>query len=232
MVDKVVEQPANTHGSDAGSGAGGANIRVLLVDDHEVVRKGLRLLLETTLGYQVVEASGAVPALAAIDAEVPDVVLLDARMPEYDGIWALQQIRERYGELPVIMLSTYDSSDYVDGALEHGADGYLLKDASSQQLSEAVSTAISRRGLYLHPQVARRLVGRQPRLGGSADLSERERAVLSALVAGAGTDEMAAQLHMAPKTVKAHLTSIFRKLGVANRTQAVAKALREGLVDG
>lgn len=207
-------------------------VRVLLVDDHEVVRKGLRLLLETTLGYEVDEASGAVPALAAIAARPPDVVLLDARMAEHDGIWALQRIREDHGELPVIILSTYDTSEYVEGALTHGADGYLLKDASSEQLSEAVETAIARRGLYLHPQVAQRLVGRQLRSDGAVALSERERAVLRELVAGAGTDEIATRLHMAPTTVKTHLSSIFRKLGVTNRAQAVAKAMRDGLLEG
>lgn len=213
-----------------GSGDNGA-VKVLLVDDHEVVRKGLRLLLETTLGYQVSEASGALPAMASIAEDPPDIVLLDARMPEQDGIWTLQRIRQDHGELPVIMLSTYDTSDYVDGALEHGADGYLLKDASSEQLREAVETAIGRRGLYLHPQVAQRLVGRQARHNENLSLSDRERAVLEALVGGAGTDQIAAQLHMAPTTVKTHLSSIFRKLGVANRTQAVAKALREGLLE-
>jgi len=208
-----------------------AALRLLLVDDHEVVRKGLRMLLEAALGCLVDEASGALEALASIEASPPDVVLLDARMPEYDGIWALQQIRARFEGIPVIILSTYDSAEYVDGAIEHGAAGYLLKDASSQQLAEAITTAREGRGLYLHPQVAHRLVGRRSAAAGGRVLSERESQILQELVAGRSTDEIAAALFMSPATVKSHLTSIFRKLGVTNRTQAVSRALRDGIVD-
>ncbi len=207
-----------------------APLRLLLVDDHEVVRNGLRMLLEAALGCHVDEASGALEALARIEAAPPDVVLLDARMPEHDGIWALQQIRGRFEQIPVIILSTYDSADYVDGAIEHGASGYLLKDASSQQLAEAITTATEGRGLYLHPQVARRLVGRRTDARGGLALSERESQILQELVTGRSTDEIAATLFMSPATVKSHLTSIFRKLGVANRTQAVSRALRDGIV--
>lgn len=205
--------------------------RVLLVDDHEVVRNGLRLLLETVLGFAVAEAGSGPEALTRAVEHRPDVVLLDARMPEHDGIWTLRALRQAHPDLPVIMLSTYDSSDYVEGAIAHGAAGYLLKDASSDQLLEAIRTATTDAGLYLHPQVAQRLVGRNAGVVAQPDLSAREQDVLVALVAGHSTDDIGARLHLAPTTVKTHLTSIFRKLGVANRTQAVAKALREGLVD-
>lgn len=205
--------------------------RLLLVDDHEVVRKGLRLLLESVLGCEVTEASSGMQALSMIETATPDVVLLDARMPDHDGIWTLQQIRQRFEGVPVIILSTYDSSEYVDGAIEHGAAGYLLKDASSQQLQEAIDTARAGRGLYLHPQVAQRLVARTASSNGRIELSERERDILQLVVAGHSTDEISAQLHVAAATVKTHLTSIYRKLEVTNRTQAVAKAIRDGLVD-
>ncbi|MEX2487865.1 MAG: response regulator transcription factor [Nitriliruptoraceae bacterium] len=206
-------------------------VRVLLVDDHEVVRQGLRLLLETALGLTVDEAGSGPQALAQAREHRPDVVLLDARMPEHDGIWTLRALRDAHPDLPVIMLSTYDSSEYVEGAITHGAAGYLLKDASSDQLLEAIRTATTDSGLYLHPQVAQRLLGRHADVVSQPDLSLREQEVLTALVAGHSTDDIGTRLHLAPTTVKTHLTSIFRKLGVANRTQAVAKALREGLVD-
>ncbi|MEX2653454.1 MAG: response regulator transcription factor [Acidimicrobiia bacterium] len=204
---------------------------ILLVDDHEVVRKGLRLLLETVLGYEVAEAASGDEALGSINTRIPDLVLLDARMPERDGIWTLQRIRQDHESLPVIILSTYDTSDYVNGAIDNGADGYLLKDASSQQLQEAIDSALAGDGLYLQPQVARRLFGRQGRSDDLAELSQRELTVLTELISGRSTNEIGEQLHLAPKTVKAHLTSIFRKLGVSNRTQAVAKAMREGLTE-
>ncbi|MEX2533276.1 MAG: response regulator transcription factor [Nitriliruptoraceae bacterium] len=206
-------------------------IRLLLVDDHEVVRQGLRLLLERVLGYDVTEASSGLQALSLIETSRPDVVLLDARMPEHDGIWTLQQIRQRFAEVPVIILSTYDSREYVDGAIEHGAAGYLLKDASSEQLQEAISTAREGRGLYLHPQVAQRLVARTSSIPNHIALSEREQEILQLVVAGRSTDEIAVALYVAGTTVKTHLTSIYRKLDVANRTQAVAKAIREGIID-
>lgn len=216
-----------------GDGEGRATPAVLLVDDHEVVRQGLRLLLESVLGFTVREAGDAVRALASIEEDRPDVVLLDARMPERDGIWTLKAIRAEHTDLPVIMLSTYDSEEYVEPALEHGAVGYLLKDASADQLREAIETATDGAGTYLHPAVAQRLFARRgEHTGPGGPLSERELDILRLLVEGARNEEIAQQLHLAEATVKSHLTSVFRKLGVSNRTQAVAKALHDGIVGG
>lgn len=204
---------------------------VLLVDDHEVVRQGLRLLLENVLGFEVREAGGAMRALASIDEQPPDVVLLDARMPELDGIWALREIRSAHPDLPVVMLSTYDSEEYVEPSLQAGAAGYILKDASSEQLRDAVETAVAADGTYLHPAVAQRMLARRgTHTGPGGPLTERERDILRLLADGATNEDIAARLHLAEATVKSHLTSIFRKLGVSNRTQAVSKALRDGIV--
>ena len=209
-----------------------ASTTILLVDDHDVVRQGLRLLIETRLGFRVIEASSAQEALAAARGDAVDLVLLDARMPEHDGIWALQRLREAHPNLPVLVLSTYDTEDYVEGALEAGASGYVLKEASTTQLGEAIETALSGRGVYLYPAVAQRVLARshRPAGGGEEGLSERELQVLALLSEGATNEEIAGRLFLSEKTVKSHLSSIFRKLAVTNRTQAAAKAIRDRLV--
>lgn len=206
---------------------------VLLVDDHAVVREGLRLLLETLLGLEVVQAGSGTEALSIATSRHIDVALLDARMPEHDGVWTLQQIKKVKPDLPVLMLSTYDTEEYVDRALESGAAGYLLKESSSQQLSEAIETALSGRGVYLHPSVAQRVLARRQQQTERAanPLSRRELEVLQLLAAGATNDDIARTLFLSEKTVKSHLSSIFRKLAVTNRTQAAAKAIRENMVD-
>jgi DNA-binding NarL/FixJ family response regulator len=207
--------------------------RILLVDDHDVVRQGIRLVIETRLAYTVLESSSASEALAIVEREKDDLdlVLLDARMPDHDGIWALRRIRELRPNLPVLVLSTYDTEDYVEGALEAGASGYLLKEATTAQLQEAIETALSGRGVYLYPAVAQRVLSRSRQAERTSDtLSEREMDVLRRLAEGATNEEIAAAMFLSEKTVKSHITNIFRKLEVTNRTQAAAKAIRDRLV--
>jgi DNA-binding NarL/FixJ family response regulator len=209
----------------------GGKKTVLLVDDHAVVREGLRLLLETLLGMKVLEASSGPEALSTLGGATPDVVLLDARMPDHDGIWTLNKIKEEHPDIPVLMLSTYDTEEYVDQSLAAGAAGYLLKEASSAQLAEAIETALKGGGIYLHPAVAQRVLARGRGQGKeSQGLSERELEVLQLLAKGATNEEIATELFLSEKTVKSHLSSIFRKLRVTNRTQAASKAIRERLV--
>jgi DNA-binding NarL/FixJ family response regulator len=205
---------------------------ILLVDDHDVVRQGLRLLIETRLEYAVVEAASADEALAVVEGERVDLVLLDARMPEHDGIWALRRLREAHPEIPVLVLSTYDTEDYVENALDAGASGYVLKEATTAQLGEAIETALSNKGVYLYPAVAQRVLARNRRGSqGSEDaLSDRELDVLRLLSEGATNEEIAGRLFLSEKTVKSHLSSIFRKLEVTNRTQAAARAIRDRMV--
>lgn len=209
----------------------GEKLRVLLADDHDVVRKGLRLLLENHFPFDVVEVSRAQDAVAYAKDEEVDLVFLDVRFPEKDGLWALAEIRKDRPELPVLMLSTFGDDDYVHRAVESGAQGYVLKEATTHQLREAVDTALNGKGLYLHPSVAQRFLLRrrsEERYGDS--LTDRELEVLQLVAEGATNDTIADALYVSEKTVKSHLSSIFRKLEVTNRTQAASKALREGIV--
>lgn len=238
------EMPTTNNGQRAGSeqnaprqaapsenrGSGPPRSTILLVDDHDVVRQGLRLLIEARLGFDVIEASSGDEAVAIATNDRVDLVLLDARMPQHDGIWTLKRLQEMRPELPVLVLSTYDTEDYVEAALEAGASGYVLKEASTAQLGEAIATALSGKGVYLYPAVAQRVLtrNRAPRLDES--LSERELEVLRLLAEGARNEEIAAKLFLSEKTVKSHLSSIFRKLEVTNRTQAAARAIRERLL--
>lgn len=206
--------------------------RVLLVDDSEVVRRGLALVLESVLGMDVVECSAAEEAVARAALGDVDVALVDARMPGRDGIWALARMREQQPDAPVVIISTFDTAEYVQAALEGGAAGYILKEATTQQLKDALETALGRRGVYLHPVVAAGVIRQaRPSSNGAPDrLTPREQDVLDLLSGGETNEDIANRLFLAEKTVKTHLSSIFRKLHVSNRTQAATKALREGLV--
>jgi DNA-binding NarL/FixJ family response regulator len=205
--------------------------RVLLVDDHAVVRKGLVLLLQSTFGFEVVEAWTATEAVRLGTDESVELILLDVRLGDPDGLWALVRIKAQRPDVPVIMLSTYASDEYVRGALDGGACAYLLKEASVEQLRDAVETALSGQGLYLHPGATQVLFDPPTRAERYASvLSERELTVLNLVADGATNDEVASTIHVSEKTVKSHLTSIYRKLHVTNRTQAAALALREGIV--
>jgi two-component system NarL family response regulator len=205
--------------------------RVLLVDDHDIIRKGLRLLLEDEFQVGVLEAANGPDALVWAKDPSVDLVLLDVRLPERDGLWVLREIRATRPELPVLMLSTYMDEEQVEACLGTGAQGYVLKDASVTQLREAIGTAMSGRGLYLHPAVAHQLVAWRRSNDRYADLlSDREVAVLRCVSEGAKNEEIATTLYVSEKTVKSHLSSIFRKLGVSNRTQAAAKAIQERIV--
>jgi len=194
-----------------------------------MIREALRALLEAVMPCEVFEAASGLEACSVIGARRLDLVLLDVRMPGMDGIEALRRIKTIAPMLPVLMLSTYDADEDVRHSLDEGARGYIVKGATSHQLRQAVDTALSGDGIYVHPVVAEHML-QAGRRGGGEGLSERERAVLARLRAGATNDQIAATLSLSRKTVKSHLSAIFRKLGVANRTEAVAKALNEGIL--
>ena len=217
--------------AEAGEGPPGQHLVVLLVDDHEMIRSGLRMLIESTLGHSVIEASSSDEALEIAATATIDVVLLDVRMPGRDGLWALRELRELHPTVPVVMLSTFDDADPIRASLDGGASGYLLKGADIRQVNEAITTALEARGVYVHPEAVKHLLATShPPL--RDPLTARELEVLELLVEGETNAEIAATLFVTEKTVKTHLSGIFRKLEAANRTQAVIKAIRNGLIGG
>lgn len=207
-------------------------IRVLIVDDHGIVRDGISLRLELLDGIEVVgEASDGDSAIKAVQQLDPDVVLMDVRMPGIDGIEATRRIRDLRPDMKVVVLTTFDDRDYVKSAMDAGASGYLLKTADAEEIASAIRAAQVGK-VALDPDAARLLVEsmHDRDMAENFDLSDRELEVLAVLCEGKSNREIGAQLHISPLTVKTHLQSIFHKLNASDRAQAVAIALRSGLV--
>ncbi|WTB89612.1 response regulator transcription factor [Streptomyces cellulosae] len=214
-------------------------IRVLIADDQQMVRQGFTVLLNTQPDIEVV--GQAVNGLEAVEkvAEVPpDVVLMDIRMPELGGIEATARITAVHPEVKVLVLTTFDLDEYVYEALRAGASGFLLKDASAEQLAEAVRVVAAGDAL-LAPGVTRRLIAEFSRLDPRprtplrrkvGDLTERETEVLSLIAQGLSNAEIAVRLVVAEQTVKTHVGRILVKLGLRDRTQAAVFAYESGLV--
>ncbi len=204
-------------------------IRLLIADDHPIVRTGMQGMLADQTDFEVVgEATTGVEAVALTAQLQPDVVLMDLRMPEMDGVTATAQIKERQPGTHVLVLTTYDTDSDILRAVEAGATGYLLKDSPREELFRAIRGA-SRGEAVLAPSVAARLMGRM-RAPGEGALSAREIEVLRLVARGASNQEVAGQLHLSNATVKSHLVRIYGKLGVADRTAAVTAALDRGIL--
>ncbi|MFO7251305.1 MAG: response regulator transcription factor [Actinomycetes bacterium] len=204
-------------------------IRVLLVDDHPVVRMGLRGMLEHDPGIVIVgEAGSGDEAVALARALAPDVILMDLRMPNGDGVSATRRILAERPEAKVVVLTTYETDQDIVPAVEAGATGYLLKDTSREDLIAAVAAA--RRGeTVLSPSVATRLVSRM-RAPAQETLTPRETEVLALVARGLTNAEIGRALFISETTVKTHLIRVFGKLGVSDRTAAVTTALERGLL--
>jgi DNA-binding NarL/FixJ family response regulator len=213
-------------------------IRVLLADDQALVRAGFRLILELADGIEVAgEAADGREAVARAKELQPDVVLMDVRMPELDGIAATRRLRQAGVEARVLVLTTFDLDEYVYEAMRAGACGFLLKDAPRDQLVAAVRT-VARGEALLAPAITRRLIERfvdRPRPAESvpalAELTRRELEVLQLVAQGLSNFEIASRLVLGEATVKTHVARILRKLGLRDRVQAVVFAYEAGVVE-
>jgi len=204
-------------------------IRLLIADDHPVVRDGLRGMLANEADFEVVgEAASGAEAVALTERERPDVVLMDLQMPGVDGATATAEIAERFPGTRVLVLTTYDTDADILRAVEAGATGYLLKDAPRERLFPAIRSA-ARGETVLAPAVATRLVSRM-RVPAEEALTSREIEVLELVAKGSSNADVAASLFISEATVKTHLLHIFGKLGVDDRTAAVVSALERGII--
>jgi len=204
-------------------------VRVLIVDDHPVVRDGLRGIFESTAEFEVAgEAGNGAEAVTRARALKPDVVLMDLRMPDVDGVTAIKRLAELGLDTRVLVLTTYDTDSDVVPAIEAGATGYLLKDAPRTELLRAVRAA-ARGEAVLSPSVATRLLG-QVRAPAREPLSSRELDVLALVARGTSNRDTATRLFISEATVKTHLLHIYAKLGVNDRAAAVATGFERGLL--
>jgi NarL family two-component system response regulator LiaR len=206
-------------------------IRVLLADDHTMVRKGLALFLQAFDDLELAGEAEDGAAAIRLCAEIhPDVVLMDMVMPDMDGVTATRAICQKFPQVRVIALTSFKEGDLVNNALEAGAIGYLLKDVSADELAWAIRAAHSGRAT-LSPEAAQALVqtANQPPSPG-LDLTDREREVLALMVEGLNNTQIAGRLTVSPSTVKSHVSNILSKFGVASRTEAVTLALRNHIV--
>jgi DNA-binding NarL/FixJ family response regulator len=209
-------------------------IRVLIVDDHGVVREGLRAFLELQEGIEVVaEAADGQDALAQAELQHPDVVLMDLVMPRLDGVEAMRELRRRLPEIRVVALTSFLDDERLLPAIRAGAAGYLLKDAEPDEVTRAIRAAHEGQTI-IAPVAAARLVDAIAHDGPSPRerLTAREREVLELIARGRSNKRIALELGISEKTVKAHVGRVLAKLGVADRTQAALLAVREGLVSG
>lgn len=206
-------------------------IRVMLVDDHTMVRRGLATFLSVYDDLQLAgEAESGAAAIRLCGEILPDVILMDMVMPDMDGAAATRTIRQQFPRVQVIALTSFKEGGLVKNALEAGAIGYLLKDVSADELVGAIRAAHAGRAT-LSPEAAQALVetSNQPAAPG-LDLTERELEVLALMVEGLNNTQIAGRLSVSPSTVKSHVSNILSKLGVASRTEAVTLALRSRLI--
>ena len=217
-------------------------MRVLVVDDHALVRRGMgHVIRECFPDAEVLEAGSATDALEKLSTGSIDIALVDVRMPDADGLELLHDLKSRWPELPVIMLTSFDHAHYVRRALAEGAAGYMLKDATPEDLEQAINVALSGGGNVLSPKVIQNLFESieggtagdgSPSVRTAGSLTQRETEILALLAEGRSNRDISRALFLSEKTVKAHLAAIFRKLSVTNRTHAAMAAVSMGIGPG
>lgn len=213
------------------------NIRVLICDDQDLVCEGMKAILSTAAGIEVVGvARDGAQALELIPTVSPDVALMDLKMPVMNGVQATRRIRQEFPDVKVLVLTTYSDDQWLFDAIRSGASGYLLKDAPREALLAAIKGTYQGRA-HIDPEVAGRLLDHIAQAGAAPDtgvleaLSEREREVLRLLANGLSNGDIAARLFLSEGTVRNYVSAIFAKLNVADRTQAAVLAIRYGLVE-
>ncbi len=207
-------------------------IRVIIVDDHTVVRRGLVTVLASSEGMELVgEAENGEEAIRLCERLQPDVVLMDLLMPKMDGVAATKMIHERWPQIRIIVLTSFKEKAYVEGAVKAGATSYLLKDVSAAELISAINRAVSGQPT-LSPEAAQVLIQKinEPPQPGN-DMTGREREILALMVEGKSNSEIAENIIVSESTVKFHVSNILSKLGVSSRTEAVALAIKRRLIE-
>jgi NarL family two-component system response regulator YdfI len=207
-------------------------IRVLITDDHLIVREGLRLILETADGIEIVgEASDGAECLRLVPKLKPEVILMDLQMPRMDGVTTIGHLRAEHPEIAIVILTTFNEDELMIRGLQAGARGYLLKDTSRETLLDTIQAA-ARGETLLKPEILARVLSPRPAAPLPADstLTERELEVLQAAARGERNKEIAYKLGITERTVKAHLASIYQKLSVDSRAAAVAVAAQKGML--
>lgn len=212
-----------------------SNIRVLVVDDHAILRDGIRSLLERQDGISVVgEAANGREALEQVSAKQPDLVLMDVAMPEMNGLEATRMIKELYPQVRVLILTQHDSREYVAPLLQAGASGYVLKRSGGREVVSAIRDVFER-GAFLEPAVARQVLDDYTRSGPAVSdgspLTERERQVLQLLIAGNSNKQIASVLGISPKTVSVHRSNIMTKLDVSNTVELIRYVTEHNFLD-
>jgi len=212
-------------------------IRIFLADDHNLLRQSLRVLLEKELGLAVVgEAEDGLKTLDQIEALEPDVVLMDIGMPHLDGLEATRRIKKKHPDVKVLILSMHGDDQYIGQALRAGASGYLLKDASKEELLLAIRS-VNQGGSYLSPRLSRKLIDDYLRLSDRTAqdpyhdlLTDREREVFQLMAENRSSPEIGRILGISPKTVRNHRANLMEKLGLHSQSDVVMFALRHGLI--
>lgn len=213
--------------------------KILIVDDHFVVRQGLKLILETDEQFQIVgEAENGQQAISLIDEVEPDVILMDLNMPVMSGLEAMQVLKDKNNRIPVIILTTYNEDDLMINGLALGARGYLLKDTSRENLFRNIESAV-RGETLLTPEIMGRVIAARQQNNVSisiknanelSQLTEKEIHILQSVAQGFKSKEIAFDMSISERTVKAHLTSIYNKLGVDSRSQAVLVGIERKII--
>jgi two-component system, NarL family, response regulator LiaR len=211
------------------------NIKVMIADDHPLVREGIRSFLNNKPGFEVVgEAEDGEQAVRLALSLKPDVILMDMVMPVKDGLKAIREIREDNPKARILVITSFSDDDKVIPAIKAGASGYLLKDSSPQQLLQSILDVFHNKS-SLHPLIANKVLNELNKppepLPTEEQLSTRETMVLKLIAQGSSNHEIATQLHLSENTIRSHIGRILNKLHLANRTQATLYALREGLTD-